>query len=164
MSRSLLAYGVVIVALALGVVNGCENTTPSLEEDAAVREAVAGYLGALAEAYSSLDTKPLVGYASPNEIAAVRKNLTSLTRSTGDRVDATLRIFEVEHLEVFREINATVRLIEVWDVVRYDATSGIRKGRTADSIQYTLLQLRLVDDRWIVVGRSVLQRETPVAE
>jgi len=52
----------------------------------------------------------------------------------------------------------------VWDVVRYNATSGVEKGRTPDSIQYSLLQLRKVDGKWLVIGRSVLQRETPIPD
>ncbi len=152
----------VIAAVALAAA-GCEDTEPSAEERLAVERTVSGYLTALAEAYTTLDTSPLKQWASPNEIAAVRKLLYTLTQ-TGDRVQSTLRVYEVEHMEIFREINATVRLVEVWDVLRFDATTGVEKGRTSDSIQYSLLQLRLVDDRWIVVGRSVLKRETPAAD
>jgi hypothetical protein len=107
--------------------------------------------------------QPLTELASPNEVARVRNLLQSLVQ-TGDRVDSTLRGYQIDHLEVFREINATVRLIEVWDVVRYNAFTGEEKGRTPDSIQKTVLQLRLVDGRWIVIGRSVLERETPIPE
>jgi hypothetical protein len=142
---------------------GCEDTTPTPEERQAVEATITGYLGALAEAYSTFDLQPLRDWASPNEIAAVNKLLRSLAQ-TRDRVESSLLVFEVEHLEIFREINATVRLVEVWDVVRFDATTGVEKGRTPESIQYTLLQLRLVDEKWIVVGRSVLNRETPVPE
>jgi hypothetical protein len=142
------------------VVVACERTTPRPEQREAILATVEGYLEALADAYSNFDLSALEEYASPNEIAAVRKNIHDLGRLTGDRVDSTLLRFEVEHLEVFREINATVRLIEVWDVVRYDATSGVRKGHTPNSIQYSLLQLRRVEGRWLVVGRSILERET----
>ena len=62
---------------------------------------------------------------------------------------------------MFREVNASVKLIEVWDIVRYDIRTGAVKGRTPDSIQYTLLQLRRVRGKWLVVGRSILNRETP---
>jgi len=141
----------------------CEDTSPTPEERQEILATVKGYLDGLAAAYSELDPTRLEGWASPNEIAAVRKLIRGLV-STGDRVDSTMRTFEVEHLEVFRQINATVRLVEVWDVVRYDATTGVEKGRTPDSIQNSLLQLRKVDGKWIVVGRSVLNRETPVAD
>ena len=103
------------------------------------------------------------GWASPNEIAAVRKLLTDLAR-TGDRIQSTLLGYQIDHLEVFRHVNATVRLVEVWEVVRFDAFSGVDKGRTPESIQNTIIQLRLVDDRWLVVGRIVTQHETPVPE
>lgn len=159
-ARRLVAVGAVLAAVATF---GCENTTPDPEQEAAVQQAVDRYLDALAESYSNLNVKPLEGLASPNEIARVRNLLQSLAQ-TGDRVDSSLRGYQVDHLEVFREINATVRLIEVWDVVRYNAFTGEEKGRTPDSIQKTVLQLRLVDGKWIVIGRSVLERETPPPE
>ena len=155
---------VAVAAIAgLGAALGCEQTTPDPEQAAAVEATVERYLDALSGAYTNLDVEPLVEWASPNEVARVRNLLQSLVQ-TGDRVESTLRGYQVDHLEMFREINATVRLIEVWDVVRYNAFTGEEKGRTADSIQKSVLQLRLVDGRWIVIGRTVLERETPAAE
>lgn len=152
-----------VVAAAMLPLAACEDTSPDPEEREEVLAAVRGYLDALAAAYSELDSSHLEGWASPNEILAVRKLIRGLVQ-TGDRIDSSMRVFDVEHMEIFRQINATVRLVEVWDVTRYDATSGVEKGRTPDSIQYSLLQLRKVDGKWIVVGRSVLQRETPIAD
>ena len=160
MKRCLRASGALLIVGCTLVVAGCENTTPSPEERAAVETAVSDYLNALASAYSTFDLGPLEGLASPNEIAAVRKLIRQLG-TTGDRLDSHLLLFEIDDMEIFREINATVRLVEVWDVLRYDATTGVEKGHTPTSIQYSLLQLRLVGGRWIVVGRSVLRRETP---
>jgi len=155
---------VLVLALATLVVPGCENTEPSPEEDAAIREAVSGYLDALAEAYSTLDADVLEGHASPNEIAAVHKLLKELLQTTGDRIDAQLMGYEIESLTVFRGVNATARLTEVWDITRYGAADGIEKGKFESTIQRTLLQLRLIDGRWVVVGRSNLEQETPVPQ
>jgi len=154
---------VLVLSLAMLVTVGCENTDPTPAQREAVETAVRGYLFALAEAYSTLDTTVLEGHASPNEIAAVRKLLKQLVQ-TADRIDAELIGFEVDTMAVFRHVNATVRLIEVWDVTRYGAFDGREKGRNPSSLQSTLLQLRLVDGTWIVVGRSILNRETPVPE
>jgi hypothetical protein len=154
---------VLVLALAVLAAAGCENTDPTPAQREAVETAVRGYLFALAEAYSTLDTTVLEGHASPNEIEAVRKLLKQLVQ-TADRIDAELIGFEVDTMAVFRHINATVRLIEVWDVTRYGAFDGREKGRNPSSLQSTLLQLRLVDGTWIVVGRSILNRETPVPE
>jgi hypothetical protein len=154
---------VLVLALVALISVGCENTNPTAAQREAVETAVRGYLFALAEAYSTLDTSVLEGHASPNEIAAVRKLLKQLVQ-TADRIDAELIGFEVETMAVFRHINATVRLIEVWDVTRYGAFDGREKGRNPSSLQSTLLQMRLVDGTWIVVGRSILSRETPVPE
>jgi hypothetical protein len=159
--RRALMVGLAAAALLAAA---CENTEPDPGERQAVETAVRGYLDALAEAYSTLDPSALEGHASPNEIAAVRKLLEELLQSTGDRVDASLTGFEIESMSVFRSINATVRLVEVWDITRYGAATGIEKGRFESTIQYTLLQLRLVDGRWLVVGRSNLKRETPLQQ
>jgi hypothetical protein len=67
-------------------------------------------------------------------------------------------------MAMFRGVNATVRLIEVWDVTRYGALDGREKGRNPSSLQNTLLQLRLVEGRWAVVGRTIMSQETPVPE
>jgi hypothetical protein len=154
---------VLVLALAMLVAAGCENTDPTPAQREAVETAVRGYLFALAEAYSTLNTGVLEGHASPNEILAVRKLLRQLAQ-TADRIDAELIGFEVESMSVFRHINATVRLIEVWDVTRYGAFDGREKGRNPSSLQSTLLQMRLVDGTWIVVGRSILSRDTPIPE
>ncbi len=156
MRRTLL---IALCGLLLATV-ACDQTEPAAEERAALEQAIASYLDALAESYSSMSLEPLEGHASPNEIAAVNKLLRQLA-GTGDRIEADLRGFEIEGLEVFREINATARLLEVWDLVRYDVYTGREKGRTDGSLQSTLLQMRLVDGRWIVIGRSVLDRPTP---
>ncbi len=57
-----------------------------------------------------------------------------------------------------------MRLLEVWNITRYGAADGVEKGNFENTLQKTLLQLRLVEDRWLVVGRSNLSQETPVPE
>ena len=160
-ARSFVAAGLAVLVL---LVAGCEDTEPSAEQHEAVEQAVRGYLDALADAYSTLDTSPLEGHASPNEIAAVHKLLRELVQNTGDRIEASLVGFEIETMSVFRGINATVRLVEVWEITRFGAATGEAKGHFDNVIQRTLLQLRLVDGRWLVVGRSNLSQETPVPE
>ena len=158
--------GAIVIALTLVIffAAACENTDPNPEEREAIETAVRGYLQALAKAYSTLDPNVLDGHASPNEKAAVHKLLKDLLVKTGDRIEAELVGHDVQSMSVFRGINATVRQIEVWNITRYGATDGIEKGRTENSIQNTLLQMRLVEDRWIVVGRSIMEQETPIPE
>lgn len=156
---------VVPLALLLALLGAaCEDSTPDQEERAAVEAAVRGYLFALADAYSNLDTSGLEEFASPNEIAAVRKLMQELLQKTGDRIDAEMVGFEIQAMEMFRGINATVRLIEVWNITRYGAADGIEKGTTENAIQNTILQMRLVEGRWKCVGRSILSRETPLPD
>ncbi len=153
----------VLMVLALAVLGvACEDTEPDAGERGAIEAAVRGYLFALAEAYSTLDTSVLEPHASPNEIAAVRKLMKELLQKTGDRIDAEMVGFDIQAIKMFRGINSTVRLIEVWNITRYGAGDGIEKGFTENSIQNTILQMRLVDGVWKCVGRSILSRETPL--
>jgi hypothetical protein len=155
---------IVLLTLAFLATAACENTEPSPAQRQAIEQAVRDYLFALAEAYSTLDINVLEDHASPNEIAAVQKLLTDLLQKTGDRIDADMVGVEIQSMSVFRSINATVRLVEIWDITRYGAADGIEKGRTENSIQNTLLQMRLVDGEWICVGRSIMSQETPIPE
>jgi len=154
---------VLTVLLATLFVAACENTEPSPEVRLEVETAVRGYLGALAEAYSTLDVSGLEGHASPNEIAHVKKLLTELLQKTGDRIDADLVNFDIQSMSMFRSINVTVRQWEVWDITRVGAGDGIEKGHTT-SIQHTILQMRIVDGTWICVGRSIMSQETPIPD
>lgn len=161
-----MVKGAMIFALSTVMLfaSACEDTGGTPEERQAIETAVRDYLGALAEAYSTLDPNVLDGHASPNEKAAVHKLLKELLQKSGDRIDAELVGYDIQSLSVFRGINATVRLIEVWNITLYGAADGIEKGKTPNSIQNTLLQMRLVEGRWIVIGRSIMERETPIPE
>jgi hypothetical protein len=152
------AVGAAVVVLTLLVV-GCAAPGPSPEQQAAIEGAVSGYLDALARSYSTLDLSHLDGHASPLEISNVRRLLQQLANS-GDRLEATLVGIEFTSLDIFREVNASVALVEVWDLIRYDPLTGREKGRTDGSVQSTLIQLRLIDGQWLVIGRHIVDRET----
>jgi hypothetical protein len=162
MSRLLGWVALLPLVIGLLAAAGCEDTSASPEQRAELERVAAGYLGALAESYSTLDVKPLEEWASPIEVGAVRRILRSLV-TTGDRVDATLRGFEIERVAMFRGVNATIWIVEVWDLVRYDAFSGKEKGRTDGSVQRTMLQLRQMDGRWVVIARSMVKEDEPPA-
>lgn len=151
--RRASCIGIMVVVTLAGI--GCENTEPTADDRAAVEEVLHGYLAALAASYSSLDVEPLEQWATGSEIAAVHKTLRGLV-GTGDRVDATLTGLEIESLEIFREVNATATLLEVWDVARFDAFNGREKGRNPSSVQNTIIQLRLMEGSWKVTARRVL--------
>jgi len=149
----------VAAAIFIVVGFGCGTDGPTQEEQTAVEEAVRGYLDALARSYSTLDLSHLEGHASPVEIRNVRNLLQQLANS-GDRVEATLVGFEITGLDIFRDVNASVAMVEVWDLIRFDARNGTEKGRTDGSVQSTLIQLRRIDGDWQVIGRHILDRET----
>ena len=67
---------------------------------------------------------------------------------------------EITGFDIFRQVNASVALVEVWDIIRFEALTGREKGRTNGSVQTTLLQLRRIDGVWQVIGRNIVDRET----
>lgn len=154
--RVIVSLGVVVFAVAA---SSCGSSEPNPEDRAAVEDCVRGYLTALARSYETLDLSHLDDYASPVEIRNVRNLLQQLANS-GDRVEATLVGIEATGLDIFRGVNASVALVEVWDIVRFDALNGREKGRTDGSVQNTLIQLRRIDGEWKVIGRHIVDRET----
>ncbi len=158
MDRSLRSSALVLLGALLLVLAACENSIPSADERQALEEAVRGYLNGLAEAYSEADTNHLAEHATPREIAEVNRLLREL-RTTGDRLDATLLGLEVEQIEMSHTINATVRLLEVWDVGRYDSFNGREKGRNPHSIQHTVIQMRRIEGKWMVISRMRLEED-----
>jgi hypothetical protein len=162
MARFMRWVAVLPLAIAVLAAAGCEDTTANPEQSAALDRAVAGYLNALAESYSTLDVKPLEGWAAPVEVATVRRIVRSLV-VTSDRVDAKLRSYQIEKIAMFRGMNATVETLEVWDIVRYDAFTGAEKGRIDGSVQKAVLQLRQVDGRWLVIGRKNIEDDAKPA-
>jgi hypothetical protein len=161
MDRLLRWVAALLLVISLLAAAACEDTSASPEQRAELEAVVAGYLDALAESYSTLDVKPLEGWASPIEVGAVRRILRSMV-TTGDRLEATLRGYDIERVAMFRGVNATVWITEVWDLVRYDAFSGKEKGRSDGSVQQTMLQLRRLDGRWVVIARSMVKEDEPL--
>lgn len=158
MSSALRIIAIALLALTLLVGLGCEDSAPSPEVREAVEARVRAYLDALAVAYSSLDAGVLEPYAMGAEVAAVRQVLRTLLGS-GDRIEARLLRVEFERIDVFRMVNATVRTMEVWEVVRFDAYTGREKGRNSGSVQHSIVQLRLVEEEWMVTARRVLETD-----
>jgi len=139
--------------------SGCENTEPSPEQRQEIERVVIAYLHLLADAYSSMDPGLLAEHATGREIAEVREMLVVLA-SSGDRMQAKLLRADVVDLFVFRGINATVKLLEVWDITRFDAYTGREKGRNPASVQNSIIQLRLIEGEWKVTGRRVLETQS----
>jgi len=145
--RAKTAFIAALVALPLVLsFQGCENTTPKPEERKAITAAVMRYLHQLSDAYTNMDARRLEGTATRGEMAAVQKLLQKLAES-GDRVEATLLKAEVEKMDVFRVVNASVRLLEVWDVRRLDAYTGEVKGENPATVQHSVIQLRKIEGK-----------------
>jgi len=147
----------VVTATGL-LLTGCEDTTPTTKERQVITKTVLQYLHQLSDAYTNMDASRLEGAASKGEMAAVSKVLHKLAMS-GDRLEATLLRADMEDVQVFRVVNATVKVLEVWDVRRLDAFNGKEKGRNPNTIQHSVIQLRKVDGKWLVTFRRVLETQ-----
>ncbi|NOZ78439.1 MAG: hypothetical protein GXP48_04510 [Acidobacteria bacterium] len=148
---------VVLVPLLLSL-GGCENTTPTPKERQEVTAAVMKYLHQLSDTYANMDARRLKGAAGPGEMAAVAKLLHRLAES-GDRLEATLLKADIQKISVFRVVNATVQVLEVWDVKRLDAYTGKLKGENPATVQHSVMQLRKINGAWLVTSRTVLETE-----
>jgi hypothetical protein len=148
--------GLVLLLPMVAVAVGCEDVAPTPDERAAVEQVLTVYLHELARAYSDLDASGLEAVATRSEVQSVQKVLNTLARS-GDRVEAILLGYEIERLDVFRELNATLRLTEIWDVARYDAYTGEEKARNPQSVQTSIIQFRLMEGVWRITARRVLE-------
>ncbi len=149
-----------LLAGAAVVITGCENTEPSPEVRKEVVSAVRIYLDRLAQAYSEMDATLLEGYATEGEIRDTQALLHKL-RASGDRVEASLLRMDVLDVQVFRVVNATVTLLEVWDVMRLDYYTGKEKGHNPNTIQHSIIQLRKIDGKWMVTARRVQETNGP---
>ncbi len=150
--------GAAAVSLVLLAALGCENTTPTPREKEEITQVVTEYLHRLADCYTNMDTGRLEGVAAPGERAEVARLLEKLAQS-GDRLEATLLRVELERIDVFRVVNATVRTLEVWEVRRLDAYTGEEKGSNPGSVQHALIQLRKIDGKWMVTSRRVQETQ-----
>ncbi len=146
-----------LIALVAMVI-ACNGSTPSDEVRQKIEAVTMAYLNDLARAYSENDLGVLKEHAAPREINEVRKLLEEL-QTTGDRLHSTLLHAEILKVTVFRRVNATVTLTEVWDVGRYDAYTGHEKGRNPHSIQSSIVQMRRIDGIWMVIGRRVMETQ-----
>ncbi len=151
---------VAMLAVTAVLTAGCENTKPSPEVRKEIVSAVRTYLDRLAEAYSNMDATVLEGYATESEIKDTAALLHKL-RASGDRVEASLLRMDVLDVQVFRVVNATVTLLEVWDVRRLDFYTGKEKGRNAGTVQHSIIQLRKIDGKWMVTARRVQETNKP---
>jgi hypothetical protein len=141
--------------IGLGVMGGCDDTTPSEEQREEIERVVRGYLNALSEAYAEVSIEPLDGWAADIERSEVQRLLRKLVQTTGDRAEATLLQIDIEKIEMFRAVNASVTLTEVWDLRRIDVSDGREIGRNPHSVQHSIINLRRIDGEWLVVGRIV---------
>jgi len=159
--RNLSALVALLLLAGVAVATtGCENTEPSPEVRKEVVSAVRTYLDRLAQAYSEMDATLLEGYATEGEIRDTQALLHKL-RASGDRVEASLLRMDVLDVQVFRVVNATVTLLEVWDVRRLDYYTGKEKGHNPGTIQHSIIQLRKIDGKWMVTARRVQETNRP---
>jgi len=150
---------IVPLALALVVTVGCETDVPTAAEREAIELVMRPFLTQLAAAYTERDPAKLEGLAAPRLIAEVERGFEALAAG-GRRLEPVLKSYEITDLKVLRHANAIVALTEVWDTRSFDASTGDLIGRDENSVLHSHVQLKRVEDRWLVLFREVEETAT----
>jgi len=152
---------ITVVLLAAALLGGaaCETDVPTPAERDAVEAVLRPFLTQLAAAYTERDPSKLEGLAAPRLIAEVERGFEALAAG-GRRLEPVLVGYEITSLKVLRHANAIVALTETWDTRSFDAYSGELIGRDEKSVLHSHLQLKRVEDRWLVLFREVDETAT----
>lgn len=146
----------VAVSLALAA---CESDKPTPQEREAITSLTRAFLLALARSYSEMDVKYLEGLAAPRFVNETYDAILTL-RANGDRLDPVLVDLQITDLKVLRRANAYVFCTETWDTRRLDVATGELKGHDPQSVLHSVIQMKLIERRWVVLYREVEETAT----
>lgn len=147
-----------VLAFCLGLA-ACETDKPTPEEREAITSLTRVFLLALARSYAEMDVKYLEPVAAPRLVNETYDAIATL-RANGDRLDPVLLKVEITDLKVLRHANAYVFCTETWDTRRLDVASGQLKGHDPHSLLHSVIQMKLIDSRWVVLYREVEETAT----
>lgn len=145
-----------LVVLLLGA---CERDVPTAEEREAITNLTRAFLLALAQAYSTMDTKPLEGLAAPRLINETWDGILTL-RANDDRLDPVLVELTITDIKVLRHANAYVFCTERWDTKRLSVDGSVLKGHDPASVLHSVIQMKKLEGRWVVLYREVEETAT----
>lgn len=154
--KRLAFVGLVTLAVLFGA---CERDTPTPEEREAITSLTRAFLLSLARSYSELDVQYLEGIAAPRFVSETYDAILTL-RANGDRLDPVLVDLAITDLKVLRHANAYVFCTETWDTRRLDVVSGQLKGHDPHSVLHSVIQMKKLEGRWVVLYREVEETAT----
>jgi hypothetical protein len=146
---------VTVLACVVVVVSGCARTSSGPSGEQAVRDAVAAYNRALADAFAQMDMNLLQGTATEAQAGSEAVMMQSLGNG-GVRMLATLVSIEFGDVVFSAEGTAVVETTEVWDY-RHESLDTSETVRAEQGVVYRLrYDLVLQDGRWLVDGVTSL--------
>ncbi|MEW5878066.1 MAG: hypothetical protein AB1751_08385 [Acidobacteriota bacterium] len=149
-----------LLPLALSLtLAACETDKPTPQEREAITSLTRAFLLSLARSYSEMDVKYLEPLAAPRFVNETYDAIMTL-RANGDRLEPVLVNLEITDLKVLRHANAYVFCTETWDTRRLDVASGQLKGHDPHSVLHSVIQMKLVEKRWVVLYREVEETAT----
>jgi len=125
-------------------------------EDEAIERAVRAYLVKMTEAYLAEDARTLEGVATLREIGGLERRLDALG-AEGRRLEPTLEEAVVEEINRYDATNATVRMLERWDLRVVDRGSGTVLSESLDQSNRVVYHLVRERGEWLVLFRQLLQ-------
>ncbi len=146
---------VLLVASHLAL--GC---TPPEVKDAAVKAEIQAfleeYLPALGTAYAQSDPYLIKSFVAPKEIARVGKRLQELA-AKGQVYAPTVRTITIESVHVWNNSNAFVSTVEIWDVQRLAAGTGILIDESLEQPNRIKYQMKRDENGWRVLYRTIAE-------
>jgi len=148
-------YRILVIASLLAM--GC---TPPEVRDAAFKVEIQAfleeYLPALGAAYAQSDAYQIKPYVASKEIARVGKRLEELA-ARGQVYAPTVRAITIESVTVWNNSNAWVSTVEIWDVQRLAAGSGLFLGESLDQPHRVKYRMKRGDKGWRVFYRMIVE-------
>jgi hypothetical protein len=142
------------VAMLAAAALACSPSTEQRRvQEEEIRQAIAGYLPRLAEAYDTGDAEVLRDLAVAREVARVANSIEDLA-SQGLAFHPRLKQLTIETFKVWRHVNATATTVEVWDVDKRVVGTDRVLSQAQDLSQRVHYQLRLRDGVWQVFYRD----------
>jgi hypothetical protein len=119
-----------------------------------IRQVVAAYLPKLAEAYATGDARVLAGLAVEKEVASVAKSIDDLA-GQGLAFRPRLKQLTLEDVTVWRQVNAYVTTMEVWDIDKLVLGTDRVLSQALDRSDRVRYQLKRREGTWQVLYREV---------
>lgn len=144
-----------LLASIWGAASGC--TRPEVQEAAdkeEIQEFLEVYLPALGRAYAEENAYLVEEFVAPKEIARVGKRIEELG-ARGQVYVPTVRTITIESVNVWNNSNAFVATLEVWDVERRAAGTGMVIDETLEQPNRVQYQMKRDEDGWRVLYRTI---------